>query len=401
MKKADVIIGANFGDEGKGLVTDFCASAFGEDATVVRFNGGAQAGHTVTTPDGARHIFSHFGSGSFVGAATYLSRYFVCHPMLFKKEHTVLSALVSRLRVFVDPRAYITTPYDLMINQLAEESRGAARHGSCGMGFGETIERCENSAYALTYADLLNSADLKTRLRHIRDTWVPARLAQLGITQVSPQWQERLSADYIIDGWMHDAAFFLDATASAPAGWLANRNAGLVFEGAQGLLLDQTRGHFPHVTRSHTGIRNVLDIASEAGIDHLRVHYITRAYLTRHGAGPLAGELAAPPYSGIVDATNIHNNWQGSLRFALLNADDLAQVIARDLSDAAQNRIEIETALAVTCLDQVGDVCRFYADGQEKAMDPMAAASFLRARTDLQGLVISTGPHRGAVTRQS
>ncbi|NJN48156.1 MAG: adenylosuccinate synthetase [Candidatus Competibacteraceae bacterium] len=75
MKQAQVVIGSGFGDEGKGLATDFYAAHFGKDALVVRFNGGAQAGHTVVTPEGQRHIFSHIGSGSMVGAATYLSRF--------------------------------------------------------------------------------------------------------------------------------------------------------------------------------------------------------------------------------------------------------------------------------------------------------------------------------------
>lgn len=398
MKQADVIIGANFGDEGKGLVTDFCASAFGDDAIVVRFNGGAQAGHTVTTPDGRRHVFSHFGSGSLVGAETFLSRFFVCHPMLFRKEHAVLAPLAPPLRVHIDARAYVSTPYDMMINQLAEENRGRARHGSCGMGFGETIERCEKSPYTLTYNDL-RAPDLKDRLRLIRDRWVPVRLAQLGINNIAPAWRERLAADYIVEGWSRDVEFFLSATQLAPADILSRRRHGIVFEGAQGLLLDQTRGQFPHVTRSHTGIRNVLDVAREAGLAALRVHYITRAYMTRHGAGPLAGELPAKPYTGIEDATNIHNDWQGSLRFALLDADILAATIGADLSDAHGCGLKIDTALAVTCLDQIEGVCRFYAAGREIHLDTEAAAEDLRTRTALQGLVISHGPTRAAVTR--
>ena len=85
MKKAYAVIGANFGDEGKGLMTDlFCRT----DSSVIniRSNGGAQAGHTVCTSDGKRHIFSHIGSGSFAGADTYLSEFFILNPMLFSRE---------------------------------------------------------------------------------------------------------------------------------------------------------------------------------------------------------------------------------------------------------------------------------------------------------------------------
>jgi len=100
--------------------------------------------------------------------------------------------------------------------------------------------------------------------------------------------------------------------------------AQVVFEGAQGLLLDQDRGAFPYVTRSHTGIRNALDVAAEAGIDAVDATYVSRAYLTRHGAGPLSRELPGKPYPGIQDSTNVPNEFQGTLRFAHLDLDLLS-----------------------------------------------------------------------------
>ena len=84
-KTARVVIGAQFGDEGKGRLTAHHVVEVGDDAIVVRFNGGAQAGHTVVAPDGRRHVFSHVGSGALTGAATYLSRFFVANPILFLK----------------------------------------------------------------------------------------------------------------------------------------------------------------------------------------------------------------------------------------------------------------------------------------------------------------------------
>ena len=122
-----VVIGAAFGDEGKGLITHLMASQYGRDAVVVRFNGGAQAGHTVVTNDSQRHVFRHFGSGSFVGAMTFLSRYFVSNPILFLEEIEALSLLGIKPTVYIDPASPITTPYDMMINQIVEEVRGNQR----------------------------------------------------------------------------------------------------------------------------------------------------------------------------------------------------------------------------------------------------------------------------------
>src|ERR1700721_2544919 len=103
MKKADIVIGSAFGDEGKGLITDYLCTHSTAKTCVVRFNGGAQAGHTVEMPDGKRHIFSHFGSGSFARTPTYLSSYFVCNPIIFKRECKELAPLNVSPTVFVDP----------------------------------------------------------------------------------------------------------------------------------------------------------------------------------------------------------------------------------------------------------------------------------------------------------
>lgn len=88
--KIKVVIGSGFGDEGKGLMTDYFCSSFPRDESVlnVRFNGGAQAGHTVVTPYGLRHVFGHFGAGSFLpNVVTYLSSEFLVNPILFRKEY--------------------------------------------------------------------------------------------------------------------------------------------------------------------------------------------------------------------------------------------------------------------------------------------------------------------------
>ena len=148
--KARAVIGSNYGDEGKGLITDYLCHKYESDI-VVRSNGGAQAGHTVETPKGDRHVFGHFSSGFFNGATTYLSKYFVANPFLFWKEYHILSKYRLDNRVLFDPRCIITTPYDMLINQMIEDRRGENKHGSCGVGFGETIQRNLDPEYSLYY----------------------------------------------------------------------------------------------------------------------------------------------------------------------------------------------------------------------------------------------------------
>ncbi len=362
---AQVIIGAQFGDEGKGRITAAYAAAVGGDAMVVRFNGGAQAGHTVVAPDGRRHVFSHIGSGAFAGTPTFLSRFFVSHPLLFLKEWEVLAALGVRPTVYVDPNSPVTTPYDMLINQIIEQQRGADRHGSCGVGFGETLERGLTPGYALTVGDLADSAALPARLEAIRHRYAPARLARLGFPTAAAQHRALLQSDAILEHFCTDVRRFLDRVTvmDAPT---AIQGRSLLFEGAQGLWLDQDRGYFPHVTRSHTGLRNVLTLAGEWGLEQLAVTYVTRAYLTRHGAGPLPHELPGLPYPGVDDPTNRPNPYQGSLRFAWLDLDLLQQAITADLSDTgAYPGLMAEPRLAITCLDQIGAAkMRYYRDGQ-------------------------------------
>jgi adenylosuccinate synthase len=397
MKTADVVIGANFGDEGKGLTTDFlCHEAAGE-AVVVRFNGGAQAGHTVTTPDNKRHVFSHFGSGSFTGAQTFLSRYFVCNPLLFAKEFAVLSLKCDIPPMFADAAAPVTSPYDMMANQMAEEARGRGRHGSCGMGFGETLERHEKGGPVLTCINLAQPG-LEDKLRDIRANWLPKRLAQLGVATISDVWRERINSDGIINKFMDDTSLFLQYVRIVQAGWLQDLASKIVFEGAQGLLLAEDHHWFPHVTRSPTGIKNVLALAAEAGIDRLDVAYITRAYLTRHGAGPMPHELGQLPYPRITDATNVHNDWQGTLRFGWLELELLAGTIRADLARNA-SAIKLSHGIAVTCLDQLEDEA-VYAEGEKlSTVKTEDLPALVRQRTGANFLIESRGPTRATMAR--
>jgi len=177
--KAAVVIGANYGDEGKGLITDYLAALNNSNTLVIRFNGGAQAGHTVQRPNGLRHVFSHFSSGTFAGVQTYLSDFFIANPILFTQELEKLRACGDTPKVTIHPKAVVTTPYDMYINQVFENFQGGKRHGSCGVGIGETIERNSHAKFQLTVKDLFDQEKVKKRLLHIRDEWLEFRLGQL------------------------------------------------------------------------------------------------------------------------------------------------------------------------------------------------------------------------------
>jgi len=349
MTKANVVIGANFGDEGKGLMTDYLSS---QADIVIRFNGGAQAGHTVQDPQGRRHIFSHFGAGTLRGKETFLSQHFVVNPIVFRREREELLKLGIEPVVFVDPACSITTPYDIMINRMIEQKRGDGRHGSVGLGFGETVGRNLKGSYRLTVLDLGNADFSFRQLNRIKRHWFSERLDNLGLSHHDPSTFTDIMSDDTLVAFLQDLIYFRANTmiADAPT---ACRGKKVLFEGAQGLMLDQVAGHFPFVTRSNTGLRNAIDVAAEIGIKELNAVYVTRSYMTRHGAGPLEGELEGTRFPHIVDPTNKPNAWQGKLRFAPLDIRETAKFILGDLEDAGQYPTRVTHELAVTCCDQI------------------------------------------------
>jgi adenylosuccinate synthase len=343
--RATAVIGANFGDEGKGLVTDFLAAQDPAGTVVVRFNGGAQAGHTVVTPAGRRHVFHHFGAGTLAGARTFLSRHFIVNPFLWTKERPELPELAGPMDV--DRRALLTTPFDMLVNREAERFRGRDRHGSCGLGINETVERCQGPL-ATTVADLERPGRLRELLGEIAGR-ARTRLEQLGVPP-SPLFQEMVRSDGLVENYLDVCEQFrrTERLVDGPAGLADFRH--VVFEGAQGLLLDEHHRFFPHVTRSRTGLPNVSQIAGEIGLTGLDVVYVTRAYVTRHGAGPFPTER---PGLSFPDPTNAPNEWQGALRFGDLDTDLLAGSVGNDLR--AAGGLAVAPCLAVTCLDHVPD----------------------------------------------
>ena len=88
---------------------------------VVCHNGGAQKGHTVVTKDGIRHVFHHFGSGTFNGASTYLSEEYIVNPIIFRKEWEDLERKGGKIKCYINKNCRITVPFDMLINQMIEE----------------------------------------------------------------------------------------------------------------------------------------------------------------------------------------------------------------------------------------------------------------------------------------
>jgi adenylosuccinate synthase len=284
------------------------------DSLVVRFNGGAQAGHNVVTPDGRHHTFSQFGSGTFVpGVRTLLGPAFVLHPLALVAEEAHLKTVgvhdaIDRL--WVDERACLITPFQQAGGRLRELLRGDAAHGSCGVGFGETV------ADALTHDDVLRAADLAIpqRLRRgliqqQRRKYTELRQAESLTTEAARQeWAwlvDPHAVDVILEQWR--ALQLQVCSADETARHIAAAST-VVAEGAQGVLLDETHGFHPHTTwsdcTSHHARRLLNRTATAIGV--------TRTYSTRHGAGPLPSHDTA--WDCLAEPHNSDDGWQGHFR---------------------------------------------------------------------------------------
>lgn len=295
MKKAIIVAGLGFGDEGKGSIVDALVHRHSADL-VCRYSGGAQAAHNVITPDGRHHTFAQFGSGTLLGARTFLSDRVLVEPLAALREakHLVELGVTNPLeQLYVDRRAPVITIYHIFANRCRERDRGQAAHGTCGMGIGETRrDALENPGEVLRVGDLLDASTTRDKLARTRerfaDVWDPFNDDALAKSEAG--FREFAAAARIVDGtWLADQA---------------RRTETLVLEGAQGVLLDQTWGFQPHTTWSDTTFAWADELLASIEFDgEVERLGVTRAYQTRHGAGPLPtewhiGEIVEPHNTG-------------------------------------------------------------------------------------------------------
>ena len=325
------VIGAGFGDEGKGLFTDYlCRHA--DRPLVIRFSGGQQAGHTVVH-NGIRHVFSNFGSGTLQGAPSYFAKFCTVDPVGIVNELDVLLEKGVDPLLYIDAECPVTTPYDIHYNRRNHP------HGSCGVGVGATLNREEHFC-SLTFADLFYPWVLETRLKLVQDFY----RAQVSDVDV----EDFLRCCSVLTGspWVR-------ISRGLPPGEFSE----YIYEGSQGLLLDQHYGFFPYVTRADTGSRNVLALCGDKKPE---IYLITRAYQTRHGDGPMTNEDLPHDIRQNSLETNVRNRFQGEFRRSLLDLSLLEYAIQRDplIFSASDKR------LVITCLDHIRDEYRFTRQGR-------------------------------------
>lgn len=303
-----VVTGANYGDEGKGMVSYALANEAtqkNKKVLTVFYNGGIQRAHTANG-----QVLHCVGAGNLVGGTTYYDEKFVVDP---------IALWLTDSKVIIHPKCRMVLPCDVMRNREKEIARGGAKHGSCGLGIFECVKRSKNPNYVMV------AFDASLGSFHVYDQ----------VKAIHKEYPYTLNDDlYTVDNFIKACEFMRTKCRIATLDFVAHEFDTIIFEGGQGLLLDQQNmGDFPHLTPSSVGSYNIHETIKNLGAESNDIYYVSRSYMTRHGAGPMEEECAkADINASIVDATNMPNEWQGNLRFGFLKTDSLYRRIAGDFS---------------------------------------------------------------------
>lgn len=391
--RVDSVIDVNYGDSGKGLCVNWLANQSIGSTCVVRHCSGAQAGHSVEH-NGMHHVFSTYSSGTLAGADTYLSKHFIHNPILFDLERKRATPQVlecmDAITVYAHGYGRVTTPFDMWVNHITESSR-EKRHGSCGVGIHATMVRHE--VIPVTLYDLHNYLNMHKIIKSIHEYY-----EDNGID--TSELLKNISFDTMLNSMQN-----YTKSINMHLSYVPNRDVltcydNVIFESAQGLLLDQDHEFFPHVTHAKTGSYHIPEIIEHINtpINHVNEHntyYVTRAYMTRHGNGPFPTECPKM-YETMYDNTNLPHEYQGILRYGLLDLNSVINSIKKDLED---NTTSTATNIVITCLDQMPDKFDVVIDKEIRNVQVRDINSYFRSKLDIKDIYYSYSANGQAIIK--
>lgn len=278
--KVDVLLGLQWGDEGKGKVVDVLTPRYD---VVARFQGGPNAGHTLEF-EGKKYVLRSIPSGIFQqGQTNIIGNGVVLDPVLFREEAEALekSGVDLRKNLKISKKAHLILPTHRLLDAANERAKGSAKIGTTGKGIGPTYTD-KISRNGLRVGDIFN--DFEAKYAKARDLHV-ARLKQMGETpefaELEAKWLESL--EYLRQFDIIDSEYEINN--------YLNDNKSVLCEGAQGTMLDVDFGSYPFVTSSNTVCAGACSGLGVAPNRIGEVFGIFKAYCTRVGSGPFPTEL--------------------------------------------------------------------------------------------------------------
>ena len=389
----NIVLGTGFGDEGKGQAVH---SLSHPKALVIRFSGGHQCGHTVTTKTGTRHIFAQFGAGTFQGSDTYISQHCTVFPIAFMNEYKSLqlmhaglpatdvtkpdASLTTRVTqplrknlpaYYVHPLAMLTTPYDLAFNRAWSMITG---HGTCGVGFGTTLQRNEDF-YNLYVNDIQTPFIYDTKMSFIKKYYEEKTKSMNMSSQITYEAELKIA----LENWEESLNFYREFITIKSFDEIITQYDDFVFEGSQGILLDQHFGFFPHVTRSNTTSRNAIEIIHNSALKNQEINtfYVSRCYQTRHGNGPFLDNNGLELIHNSTES-NQENDWQGMFRIAPLDFSLIKHAVGCDGIYNPNGKKH----LILTCLDHLKDLEDFNKGIEKSGLKNIFATIMEKDRVD-------------------
>ncbi len=363
-----IIVGMQWGDEGKGKVVDLICPAFDG---VVRFQGGHNAGHTVRFAD--RHFSLHLIPSGILhpGMRCVLGNGMVISPAAFFAELDRLeeAGVESDGRLFVSSRAHALLPWHAELDQAREGARGPRAIGTTSRGIGPAYE-AKASRHGLRLGDL--ASDELEALLEAQLERVGAELQGLGAPDPTPL--PELAG--LCREWAGRLAPLLADTEGLLAGWVEEGRS-LLFEGAQGALLDLDHGTYPYVTSSSSTAGGA---CTGSGVPPTAIDGtigVLKAYTTRVGGGPFPTEL----HDATGEFLRRRGNEFGTTTGRPRRCGWLDTVVAR-----YARRLNGTRALALTKLDVLDEldeirVCTAYElDGRELTEPPADLTALERSR---------------------
>lgn len=363
MKKIKIVIGANFGDESKGLITHYFTKE-NPNSIVVFHNGSAQRGHTVDYNPYFRHVYHHFGCGTAEGTPTYFADTFWIHPMEFHREYLdLVNSGITPPHCYYDPNARIVTPFDMLVDHATEAyitwDHQAPEHGSCGYGTWCATDRPEESTLRMAQFLNFNYIEYETIMNNIYK-YCCTELIKRGvdldkIPEYKAIFEDNTRYWNTIENFKNDLRFFISHATPINFNVIYRSYDNIIFEGAQGLGLDKDCGKEWHTT-SNTGLVNPYNMLKDKEDFEAEVCYVSRAYLTRHGIGDMDSEVQKKEINAaIIDKTNVPNEFQGSLRYGYVSDIEQKLRIAKDWS-IVENDKRFVKSMAITHCNEFPDV---------------------------------------------
>lgn len=283
MGKNVVVLGTQWGDEGKGKIVDLLTD---QAEVVVRYQGGHNAGHTLVV-DGKKTVLHLIPSGILRdNVRCYIANGVVLAPDALKRELDGLrdNGIVFEGRLKVSPACPLILPFHVALDVAREKARGKEAIGTTGRGIGPAYED-KVARRGLRVGDLIDFASFEEKLRSV------AKYHNFSLTEYYQA--EAIDVEQVLEQCKEYAQWLLPMLADVTTQLHEYREAGkdILFEGAQGSLLDIDLGTYPYVTSSNTTAGGT---ATGSGFGPMYLDYvlgITKAYTTRVGAGPFPTEL--------------------------------------------------------------------------------------------------------------